>query len=343
MKKARLVNVMPKALGEARCAEILSRFKGSRVLVVGDVGIDRYTFGSVDRISPEAPVPIVLVTEEKLKLGLAANVAENVKTLAAEPLVAGVVGRDRGAIDFKRLLAESKMSPRFLIEDPTRKTVLKERVVSDRQQLLRIDYESSHSISPQIEKRLLAVCEKAIPSCDAVILEDYAKGGLTARVMSRVSQLALRSKKILAVDPNAKTPLASYSGVTLLTPNTREAESLSGIKIADTRTLLLAGQRILAKTAAKILVITRGKDGMAVFEAGAPVVKLIPTYAREVFDVSGAGDTVISVLTLALCNQATIEEAAILGNLAAGVVVGKRGTATVSKEEIREAFHLVYS
>jgi rfaE bifunctional protein kinase chain/domain len=329
--------VQPSRWNKALLKKILRDCQRKRILVIGDVGVDRYTSGTVERISPEAPVPIVLVESETLKLGLAANVADNVKALGSEPLLVGVVGRDRSAQDFKDLLRRSSIQPAHLVVDSDRRTVLKERIVSERQQLLRVDYESGHRIGKQTEAQVLKRIRSLLRRVDGVILEDYAKGMLSESLSRAIFSLARKSGKIVAVDPNAKTPLRYYRGATILTPNTKEAEKLSGIAIQDEASLLKAGRMILKTTSARFVVITRGKEGMAIFNSKDPVVHLIPTYAREVYDVSGAGDTVISVLTLALAAGASIENAAILGNLAAGVEVAKRGTATVSPEEIQAA------
>lgn len=308
-----------------------------KVLVIGDVGVDRYTIGLVERISPEAPVPIVLVQDEQFKLGLAANVADNVQALGGTPFLVGVVGADRAAQDFRSLLQNAGIAPGHLVEDASRRTVLKERVVSDRQQLLRVDYESGHAVEEAVSRRILETVEALLPQADAAILEDYAKGLLSEALVGEVFRKAAKAGKPVFVDPNAKTPLKHYQGATVLTPNTKEAETLSGTRIHDERSLVVAGERILGETGARHVVITRGKEGMAIFSENGASVRLIPTYAREVYDVSGAGDTVISVLTLAMAGGATIEEAAVLGNLAAGVEVGKRGTATVTPEEIEHA------
>lgn len=341
MKKNKKVDLVreidPRTWNKKRLRSLIREQQGRKILVVGDVGVDRYTLGNVERISPEAPVPIVFVQDERLKLGLAANVADNIRALGSTPFLVGVVGHDRGAQDFRHLLKKEKISSSYLVEDSTRRTVLKERVVSDRQQLLRIDYESTHAMTPVIEARVLKQVERLLPKVDAVIIEDYAKGLIGENLASAIFSAARRYGKIVAVDPNTRTSAEVYHGASVLTPNTREAESLSGVKICDEASLVDAGQAILKKTFAKNVVITRGKEGMAIFNQGNDQVSLIPTYAREVYDVSGAGDTVISVMTLALSGGATVEEAAVLGNLAAGVEVGKRGTATVSCAEIEAA------
>ncbi len=321
-----------------RLNKLLDGIARRRILVVGDVGVDRYTIGDVERISPEAPVPIVLVQEEKLKLGLAANVADNIRVLGGTPLLLGVVGADRTAQDFKHLLRAARISPSHLLTDPSRRTVLKERIVSDRQQLLRIDYESGHPVSPAVRKRLVAAVRASARSgLDALVIEDYAKGLLGEETIQEIVGIARKKKLLVAIDPNMKTPMAHYRGASVLTPNTREAEALSGVKISDPASLEKAGRSLVLATHASHVVITLGKEGMAIFSKGSTTIRQIGTYAREVYDVSGAGDTVISVLTLALCAGASIEDACVLGNLAAGVEVGKRGTATVSIAEIRAA------
>lgn len=304
------------------------------ILVIGDVGLDRYTVGSVDRISPEAPVPIVRVEQEIHKLGLAANVADNLQALGSDPWLVGVVGRDRVAEDFRKVLKKSRISDKHLVVDVSRRTVLKERIVSDRQQLLRVDYEDIGPSSAASSRQLLARAKSLMAKASVVIVEDYAKGLLGAELSRDIFKAAKKARKPVLVDPNSKSNPALYQGASLLTPNTKEAEALAGIKITDSVSLKKAGAAILKKTGAPALIITRGKDGMAIFEKGRSEPQLIPTYAREVYDVSGAGDTVISVLALALGLGASLEDAARLANLAAAIEVGKRGTATVSRDEL---------
>ena len=333
-KKLQIETVHPKDWSRDSLRSWLVAMRKKRVLVVGDVGIDRYTIGSVERISPEAPVPIVRVESEQLKLGLAANVADNIQAVGGVSLIVGVIGKDDGAKQLKALFKAGKISAAHLVVDSSRRTVLKERVVSDRQQLLRIDYESQHAITASVEAQILHQLDLALSTVGAVIVEDYAKGLLSQSLLERIFKKARAKKVFVAVDPNVKTPVGFYRGAALLTPNTKEAEALVGYKIHDQESLLRAGAGILSKTGACNVVITRGREGMAIFTLGSRKVTLIPTYAREVFDVSGAGDTVIAVMTLALSAGASVEESAILANLAAGVEVGKRGTATVSPEEI---------
>ncbi|MGZ3688191.1 MAG: bifunctional heptose 7-phosphate kinase/heptose 1-phosphate adenyltransferase, partial [Bdellovibrionota bacterium] len=196
---------------------------------------------------------------------------------------------------------------------------------------------SQHGLEPRVEKQVLSKISELLRSCDVVLLEDYAKGFLSKSLASEIFRRARAAGKIVTVDPHPKSPLGNYRGAHVLTPNTKEAEALTGILIRDETTLCQAGQAMIRATGAKHVVITRGKEGMAIFTKGSARVTSIPTYAREVYDVSGAGDTVIAVLSLALSAGASIDEAAVLGNLAAGVEVGKRGTATVSPQEIRVA------
>jgi len=327
----------PSQWDRPRLQDILHEMKGKRILVIGDVGIDRYTIGTAERISPEAPVPIVLVEKELFKLGLAANVADNVKALGGRPVLTGVVGRDRTGDDFKKLLVSSGIPSSHLVTDSSRRTVLKDRIVSERQQLLRVDFENTTPIGAKIQEAVLKKVRQLVKKSDAVILEDYSKGLLKAESVKAIVAMAKKAGKITLADPNSKTPLSVYQGVTVLTPNKMEAEFLSGISIIDDRSLLRAGMAILKKTRCRNVVLTRGKDGMAVFSSLSSrqgQCQFIPTFAKEVYDVSGAGDTVVSVLALALAAGSTMEEAAILANLAAGVEVGKRGTATVSTDEI---------
>ncbi len=329
--------IHPSSWKKEKLNQLLNKSFGKKILVIGDLGLDRYTIGTVDRISPEAPVPIVCVQEERLKLGLAANVADNIHSLSGIPFLVGVIGLDRSGEDFQCLLKSIGVSVEHLVIDQTRRTVLKERVVCERQQLVRIDYENLNLIENILEKEIIKKISELILSVDGIVIEDYAKGLLTKSLIQKIFKLAQKENKIVAVDPNIKTPINYYRGATVLTPNLKEAACLSGITIGDQASLIQAGKILLKKTHAQFVVITRGKDGMAIFSKKTSIIQLIPTCAREVYDVSGAGDTVISVLILALVSGASIEEASILGNLAAGVEVGKSGTATVTVDEIRHA------
>jgi D-beta-D-heptose 7-phosphate kinase/D-beta-D-heptose 1-phosphate adenosyltransferase len=328
----------PVTIPEEALLSLLSKFKKTKISVLGDVGIDRYTHGTVERISPEAPVPIVFVQSESLKLGLAANVADNIIALGGKAELTGVVGRDKDAQDLSLLLKEKRLSVQSLVVDGSRRTILKERIVAETQQVLRVDYENTHALSSQVQKNVLDEVLKSIKTSDALIIEDYAKGLLSESMMKTVIAAANKKKIPVLVDPHLKTPAHWYAGATLLTPNKKEAEALAGQKILDEKSLIEVGQKIIKMTKSVSLIITLGKEGMAIFKGPKAKPILIPTFAREVYDVSGAGDTVISVLALSLATGAKLEEAAFVSNLAAGVEVSKRGTATVSPDEIVQAY-----
>jgi rfaE bifunctional protein kinase chain/domain len=283
------------SLPKADLLKLFSQFRKKQIAVVGDVGIDRYTQGSVDRISPEAPVPIVFVQHEYLKLGLATNVADNIVALGGKTEVVGVLGKDKDATDLLSLMKEKQLSSKRLVVDPSRRTILKERIVAETQQMLRVDYESTHPLSLVVQNKVRASMQKAFSDADAIIIEDYAKGLLNESMIQEAIQTGQKKKIPVLIDPHQKTPLGWYSGATLLTPNRKEAEALSRTKIHDEASLNRAGEVILKKTGALNLIITLGKDGMAIFKKGVKKPIYIPTFAKEVYDVSGAGDTVISV------------------------------------------------
>lgn len=324
----------PKDWNLKRLKNLLSKAQRKTLVVVGDVGVDRYTIGRVERISPEAPVPIVHVEKETLKLGLSANVADNLQTLGGKALLLGVVGRDASGKDFKRILKNANIGSQKIIVDRERRTILKERVVSDRQQLLRIDYESPGVVSKSVKQKLFQHFLISLRSSDAVIIQDYAKGLMDLEFCQRLIKAANKARKPVIVDPNVRSRLDFFKGTFVLKPNTKQAESLSGIAIVDSVSLENAGRIILKNSGAQHVVVTLGKDGIALFSKGSKTMRIAPTYAREVFDVSGAGDTVIATLSLALAAGGAIEDAVILANFAASVVVGKLGTATVTQGEL---------
>lgn len=303
-----------------------------RVLIVGDSGIDRYTEGTVDRISPEAPVPVVHVKRERLKLGLAANVAENVVSLGGQCDLITVIGDDSEGRELSALLKSAKIDSTGVVVEKGRKTTLKERIVSDGQQIVRVDHETQDAVKRSTARSVLAMFAKKIQTADVVVVQDYAKGLLDRETLRDIFSLSRRAGVRVYVDPNTQRPVADYRGATLLTPNRREAEVLAGLRSNRWAEI---GQELLRRTRSEELVLTLGADGMAVFTSGRKKPILIPTAAREVFDVSGAGDTVVATLALFDGAGATLAEAAYAANLAAGVVVGKRGTATLSKDELK--------
>lgn len=329
------------ALQRDRYQDIVGKIPGKRILIVGDVGIDRYTMGTATRLSPEAPVPVVAVNSQKDKLGLAANVADNVRAFGAHPFLASLVGEDKGCDELFSLLKSNKIPSEFVLRHPSRRTTLKERVIAQDQQVVRIDHEMVGPLSSAAEDVYLEKILPIINGFDALIIEDYGKGLLTDKVAGAVIAEAKKHSRFVTVDPTTavRSPRI-YRGVSLFKPNANEAERLSGVEIVDEKSLHRAGEVLLKEVDAPIVVITQGKAGMTLFTRNDAPVN-IPTFARAVYDVSGAGDTVIAMLTLAMVSGASLVEAALLANFAAGVEVGKQGTATVSLEELEQYMQLV--
>lgn len=321
---------------KARLVEDVKKLAGKKLLILGDVGLDEYVLGEVRRISPEAPVPVLEVESEDMRLGLAANVAQNVTALGGIPYLISVVGRDSGADRLRELFKAKNVSTEFLIEDLERPTTRKTRVMAKHHHLVRVDYESRKFLSPEAEAKTVKMIEKVLPQVDAVILEDYAKGLLSASLMKDLIRLARAHGKPIYVDPHRSNVADFYKGVDLIKPNFDEALALSGLSYDDFRDspakVSQIGQVLLERTGAERLIVTRGKDGMILFEGGKTVQ--VPTYARQVFDVTGAGDTVIATLALALSAGLPAEEAAVLANFAAGVVVGQVGCVPCSSSEL---------
>ena len=319
-----------------RFTEITEKFSSiDPIVVVGDVGIDKYTFGEVKRISPEAPVPVLEVTKEWLKLGLAANISHNLKTLGVKSTLCGVVGEDNNANVFDTLLEDEKLNTWGIVRTKSRPTIFKERVTTNTQQICRIDYESSEDINEETEKKLIARFDEFAKTHGAVIIEDYAKGSLTKNVIAYLIAKFKEEKKLVAVDPGKSTPPLFYKGANLLKPNLLEAKAMVASLGYKENNLEVMAKILVDKLELDMLVITLGGDGMALLDVkNQPKMKIIPTVANEVFDVSGAGDTAISALTSSLLAGATLEEAAWIGNCASGVVVAKKGTATVDLAEL---------
>lgn len=323
-----------------RFTEITGKFSTLEpIVVVGDVGIDKYTFGEVKRISPEAPVPVLEVTKEWLKLGLAANISHNLNTLGVKSTLCGVVGEDNNANVFDTLLEDEKLNTWGIVRTKSRPTIFKERVTTNTQQICRIDYESSEEINEETEKKLIARFDEFAKTHGAVIIEDYAKGSLTKNVIAYLIAKFKEEKKLVAVDPGKSTPPLFYKGANLLKPNLLEAKAMvAGLGYKETNLEVMA-KILVEKLELDMLVITLGGDGMALLDIKTqPKLKIIPTVANEVFDVSGAGDTAISALTSSLLAGATLEEAAWIGNCASGVVVAKKGTATVDLKELHHFY-----
>ena len=316
-----------------RAEAILDRFQGRRLIVLGDLMLDEFIWGEVRRISPEAPVPVVEVRRETLQLGGAGNVVTNLLALGAEAIPIGILGEDEAGRRMRALFADEGASVDGLLTVPDRPTTRKTRIVAHSQQMVRADREDRSLISEAIERQILALYLAALPSADAVILSDYDKGLLTPALLQSAIRAARAAGKPTCLDPKIRH-FSHYRLVDVVTPNQLEAERASGIEITDPVSLLQAASRIRDLLDCRHVLITRGELGMSLFDAGG-TISHIPTTAREVYDVTGAGDTVIATLTLALAAGAPLLDAAILANLAAGVVVGKVGTAAVSQDELR--------
>lgn len=320
--------------------KILSRFDSARILVIGDLILDEFIWGKADRISPEAPVPVVWAQSQSYMPGGASNVANNAASLGSKVFLCGVVGDDKNGRILTEKLKEKNVDCDAVLVDPGRPTTVKTRIIASHQQMVRVDWENTESLGKDMARRMTEAVEARLDSVDAVIIEDYGKGVITPVLLKNVISLARRRGKIITVDPKVEH-FSYYRGVTAMTPNEKEAAAGSGIKIMNDSDVDLAGKKLLKKLELEGILITLGEKGMKLFSsakggAKGPVVH-IPTVAQEVFDVSGAGDTVISVFTIALASGVKMREAAILANIAAGVVVGKIGVAVISKDEILEA------
>jgi D-beta-D-heptose 7-phosphate kinase/D-beta-D-heptose 1-phosphate adenosyltransferase len=316
-----------------RLEEILDRIAEVRLLVVGDVVLDEYVLGDVERVSPEAPVPVVHVREEVAALGGAANVARNAVALGGQTAICSVVGDDAAGARVAGLLEDLGVDPAHLVAAPGRPTTRKTRVVARSQQVVRLDRESLQPPPPTVVRRLLASIERAMPGVSGVVVEDYGKGVLSKRFATGLMRRFRESGLPVVVDP--KTTLAPYRGAALLKPNLREAEVLSGVTIRGPADLAAAVARLRRRIGGGDIVVTKGAGGMTLFEGDGTGVD-VPTVAQEVFDVQGAGDTTVAALALSLRAGARLFEAAVIAKAAAGVVVGKVGTATASIGEVRE-------
>lgn len=325
---------------------IVQRFAGRRVAVLGDCMLDRYLWGRVDRISPEAPVPVVEVERESLALGGAGNVAANLKSLGAEPVLLGVVGADDDGRGLRSAFEERGLDTRALIEDPARPTTVKTRIIAHSQQVVRADRESRADLAGAPLERLLAAIERELPRCEALVVSDYGKGVVHPRVLAAALEATRRSAVAasarggsdrepaipVCVDPK-ESHIDAYRGVSILTPNQHEAGLLQGRRIRDDASLMEVGWGLQQRLDAEAILITRGGDGMSLFERGGRYTYL-PTVAREVYDVTGAGDTVVSAVALALSAGADFPHACCLANHAAGIVIREVGTASCTPAEL---------
>ncbi len=308
--------------------------KNKSILVVGDTMVDRFVWGKVSRISPEAPVPVVEVTKETQTLGGAGNVANNITSLGAKAYIITVIGDDLDGLCMKEMLESKNINTDYVIVDKQRPTTLKTRIVASNQQVVRVDKEIKGYFSGKTEVAILKNIDAVMKKVDGVIISDYAKGIVTDKVLKKIITLAKNKKIPVTVDPKVEN-FKKYKHITCMTPNTKEAiEGMNaqhqGIKSDDDIAKL--GKKILKLLESQSVLITRGEKGMTIIEKNK--VTHIPTRAKEVYDVTGAGDTVIATMTLALAAKRKLVEAAEIANFAAGIVVGKVGTATVTVDEI---------
>jgi len=314
---------------------------GHRLIVVGDIGLDEYVHGDVRRISPEAPVPVVEVQSQDARLGLVGNVAQNVASLGGTPLLVAVVGADGAAEDLRSKLAAVGVSPEHLLVDPTRPTTRKLRVMSGPHHIVRVDYEKKQYLSAAMEEHLVSRVAGLLESADGLIIEDYAKGVLSEASLQAMIQASHAKGKKVFVDPNRSTPARFYNGADVVTPNRDEAVALSGLDYDDLRGgpsfILDVAAALRERMRAGHIVITRGQEGMSLIDEREAVH--LPTFARQVFDVTGAGDTVIAALALAHVAGFSLAEACVFGNVAAGVVVGKVGCVPCYRADVESYIH----
>ncbi len=323
------------AISEKRLDEILVNMRGKRIAVVGDLMLDRYIWGSVNRISPEAPVPVVDLEQEQSRLGGAANVAKNIKSLGGEPLLLGIIGNDNSGKQLLEIVKQSNLPIHGIITDDTRPTTVKTRVIAHNQHVVRIDRENKSYISHTIQVKIIEVLKNEISEIDGIIIEDYNKGVIVKDLIHKLIDIAFKYNKTITVDPKFNN-FFEYKNVTVFKPNRKETEEVMGIRLKEEKDVINAGKTLLERLQAKNVLLTRGEQGMSLFESNGNISH-VPTKALNVADVSGAGDTVIATLTMSLTSGASIKEAASLANFAGGVVCGYVGIVPIDPNELRQS------
>lgn len=325
---------MQKILTKKRAMEIIADFSHSGVLVVGDIMVDHFIWGKVSRISPEAPVPVVDVQKDSILLGGCANVLNSIYAMGGKVYVAGVVGADNIG---KRLLDELRareIETNGIVVEKGRPTTLKTRIVAHGQQMVRFDKESRKAIPKSSTRKILEYVKSLQNRIGAIVVSDYSKGVISRELIEGIKKVVQDAKIYICLDPK-QSDFSMYEGVYVITPNHHEAQRASGMEISDEDDLKQVGVALLNKYDFQALLITRGEEGMSLFERGPKISHThFSAQAKEIYDVTGAGDTVIGVLALSLAARANLQEATCLANQAAGIVVGKVGTATVSQEEL---------
>ncbi len=315
---------------------LFKNFKNKKVLVIGDIILDRYIFGKVSRISPEAPVPVVEVYEESYRLGGAANVANNIIALGGNAFISGIIGKGSAGRIVRDLLTEKGIAQDYIFED-SRRTTVKTRIIAGNQQIVRFDIEDRRRLEGKAKELFLSMIKDALKNFDAVIVSDYKKGVISEELFRTL--VYHKNGIFVAVDPKVGH-FRLYKNVSLITPNIAEASHGAETEIKDEKTLIKAGHNLLKKLSCDSVLITRGEEGMSLFERknAEVIVTHLPTVAKKVFDVTGAGDTVIATITLAHISGASLVDSAKISNVAAGIVVGKVGTATATTDEIMEVW-----
>ncbi|HET7883391.1 MAG TPA: D-glycero-beta-D-manno-heptose-7-phosphate kinase [Acetobacteraceae bacterium] len=331
MNETTRLNASVAAAADSDLARNVQRFDAARVLVLGDVMLDRYVSGAATRLSPEAPIPVLRPSVRRATLGGAANVAVNVATLGGQVTLIGVVGDDADGADLERLLSRSGVVPQLVVASG-RPTTAKTRFMVGHHQLLRLDEETTAFIDEATEARVLRQFADALPTVDVIVVSDYAKGVLSDTVLAGALAQARAAGRMTIADPK-RSDFAAYRGATVLTPNELEVRQATRIDAADDLEADRAGRLALEDAGCDAVLVTRSAKGLTLVRHGTPALHL-PTRAREVADVSGAGDTLVAALAVALGAGATLPEAAMLANITAGISVGKPGTATVSREEL---------
>lgn len=324
---------------EASLRTIFKRSKGKKIAVIGDVMLDKYVYGTISRISPEAPVPVVDIDKTEFKLGGAANVANNVKALDAEPILIGVIGNDYDSKHYLDVMKMLGLSTVGILKDNSRPTTAKTRVIAHAQHVLRVDSEIKDDISPVSRKKIISFFRKNVKTFSAVILQDYNKGVLTPEMISEVISIAKKNNKPVYVDPKFHN-FFEYRNVTVFKPNRKETADILAMNIDGEESVKEAGRILIDRLNCEFLVLTRGEKGMMLFdkEKNKTVILNIPTRARKVADVSGAGDTVISTIAVMLAGGANIIEAVMLANQAAGIVCEEVGIIPIFKQALIDSY-----
>lgn len=318
--------------------DIFNNFHKKKILVIGDLMLDHYIFGTVDRISPEAPVPVINVRNEEFRLGGAANVANNIKSLGAEPIPIGIIGNNQIGEKIAQLFENMHISTKGLFRIDNRPTTQKIRLIAHQQQVARVDFEEIEDISDKLADEIIAFIKENIDTIDGIIVQDYNKGLLTENLITQLIDISNDNTKLIAVDPKAKN-FFSYKDVTVFKPNNSEFRHNMNITSDNKDAFISAGRDLMKRVNCQYLVITQGQDGLTVFKRD-DTYFCIPTFAQQVYDVSGAGDTIISTLTLSLLANCSIRKSAIIANHAAGVACGKLGVQPVYQEEIVNSFRI---